>query len=127
MSDKPTETGATGSQLGPGVVMAPAVDVYEDESGIRLFADLPGVGKETLRIRVEGDTLLIEGNIDPGLTGDREPVYTEVRGSHYRRSFSLSRELATDQIEADLKDGVLRVRIPKARETETRRIEVRVG
>jgi HSP20 family molecular chaperone IbpA len=107
--------------------MAPAVDVYEDGSGIRLLADLPGVSKDTLRIRVEGDTLLIEGDRETGATGDREPAYAEVRGTHYRRSFSLSRELATDQIEAVLKDGVLRVRIPKVRESAPRRIEVQVG
>lgn len=123
MSDKPTAE----SQTAGGVTLAPAVDVYEDESGIRLFADLPGVSKEGLRVRVDGDTLLIEGDIATGLAADREPVYAEVRGTHYRRSFTLSRELATDQIEAVLKDGVLRVRIPKVRESAPRRIEVRVG
>ncbi len=123
MSDKPT----TESQAASGVPMAPAVDVYEDESGIRLFADLPGVSKETLRVRVDGDTLLIEGDIETGLAADREPVYAEIRGTHYRRSFTLSRELATEQIEAVLKDGVLRVRIPKARQSAPRRIEVRVS
>lgn len=122
MSDKPTAE----SQTANGVTLAPAVDVFEDESGIRLFADLPGVSKDRLRVRVDGDTLLIEGDMEAGLAAARETVYAEVRGTHYRRSFTLSRELATDQIEAVLKDGVLRVRIGKAREGAPRRIEVRV-
>jgi HSP20 family molecular chaperone IbpA len=54
-------------------------------------------------------------------------VYTEVRGVRYRRSFTLSRELARDRIDAALKDGVLTVRIPKAQHAQPRRIEVRVG
>jgi HSP20 family protein len=127
MSDKSTETASREAKLGTAPVMAPPVDVYEDDSGILLFADMPGVSKESLSIRVDGDTLLIEGDIEGALGAEAEPAYAEVRGAHYRRSFSLSRELAKDRIDAVLKDGVLRVQIPKAQSTQPRRIEVRVG
>ncbi len=127
MSDKATEAASREAKLGMAPVMAPPVDVYEDDSGILLFADMPGVSKESLSIRVDGDTLLIEGDIESALGGEAEPAYAEVRGTHYRRSFSLSRELAKDRIDAVLKDGVLRVKLPKAQSTQPRRIEVRVG
>lgn len=127
MTEKSNERAASETKVGSTLVMAPPVDVYEDESGITLYADMPGVSKESLNVRVDGDTLLIEGETDVSLAANLEPVYVEVRGSHYRRSFTLSRELARDQIDARLEDGVLVLRIPKARQAQPQRIQVRVG
>lgn len=127
MTERSQKSAPAEARVGSALVMAPPVDVYEDESGITLYADLPGVSKDTLGVNVDGDTLLIEGDLDVSLAADLEPLYVEVRGSHYRRSFTLSRELARDQIDAVLKDGVLVVRIPKAREAQPRRIQVRIG
>jgi len=56
-----------------------------------------------------------------------EPVYAEVRLPRYRRSFALSRELDASRIEANLKDGVLTLRIPKQAHAQPRRISVKVG
>ena len=107
--------------------VVPPVDVFEDESGITLLADLPGVSRERLGVRVDGDTLLIEGSAEvPGPQG-LELVYGEARVPAFRREFTLSRELDTSRIDAQLKDGVLRRAIPKAEEARPRRIEVRVG
>ena len=107
--------------------VVPPVDVFEDESGITLLADLPGVSRERLGVRVDGDTLLIEGSAEvPGPQG-LELVYGEARVPAFRREFTLSRELDTSRIDAQLKDGVLRLAIPKAEDARPRRIEVRVG
>src|SRR5436190_3113344 len=92
----------------------PRVDVYEDESGITLLADLPGVPRDNLELKVEGDTLWVEGVVQPNTPEGLEAVYAEVRVPRFRRSFSLSRELDTQRIDANLKDGVLTLRIPKA-------------
>jgi len=105
----------------------PAVDVFEDASGITLLADMPGVPKEQLELKVEGDTLSIEGSVHSHTPDGLEAVYAEVRVPRYRRSFTLSRELDTGRIEANLKDGVLRLRIPKAAHAQPRRIEVQAG
>jgi HSP20 family protein len=102
----------------------PAVDVFEDETGITLLADMPGVPKDKLELKVEGDALLIEGSVQPFTPEGLEPVYAEVRIPRYRRSFSLSRELDTVRIEANLKDGVLKLRIPKQAHAQPRRIAV---
>jgi HSP20 family protein len=102
----------------------PAVDVYEDETGITLLADMPGVPKDKLELKVEGDALLIEGSVQPLTPEGLEAVYAEVRTARYRRSFSLSRELDTARIEANLKDGVLKLRIPKQAHAQPRRIAV---
>jgi len=105
----------------------PAVDVFEDAGGITLLADLPGVQKDQLELKVEGDALLIEGAVRPLTPEGLEAVYAEVRVPRYRRSFTLSRELDTARIEANLKDGVLTLRIPKQAHAQPRRIAVSAG
>jgi len=111
----------------PAPHVIPPVDVFEDESGITLLADLPGVSRERLGVRVDGDSLQIEGTVDVAGPKDMEIVYGEAQVPAYRREFTLSRELDASRIEAQLKDGVLRLTIPKAEEARPRRIEVRVG
>lgn len=102
----------------------PAVDVYEDESGITVLADMPGVPKDALEIKVEGDALLIEGAVQPATPDGLEAVYAELRTGRFRRTFTLSRELDTARIDAGLKDGVLTLRIPKTAQAQPRRINV---
>ena len=105
----------------------PAVDVFEDASGITLLADMPGVPKDLLELKIEGDALLIEGGVQALTPEGLEAVYAEVRVPRYRRSFTLSRELDTARIEAILKDGVLMLRIPKQAHAQPRRIAVSAG
>lgn len=104
--------------------LVPRVDVLEDDSGITLLADLPGVPRDRLELRVESDTLFIEAEVAPLTPEGLEPVYAEVRVPRYRRSFALSRELDAERIEASLRDGVLTLRIPKQEHARPRRIEV---
>ena len=105
----------------------PPVDIFEDATGITLQADMPGVSKARLNVRVDRDTLSIEGDTDIPMQEGMAALYADVRSSHYQRSFSLSRELNTDKIEASLKDGVVTLRIPKREELQPRKIEVRTG
>jgi HSP20 family protein len=103
----------------------PAVDVVEDDSGITLMADLPGVSNDKLTLRVDGETLLIEGELAVDLPEGMEATYAEVQVPRYRRAFTVSRDLDTSKCEAALKDGVLKLRIPKAEHAQPRRIEVK--
>ena len=105
----------------------PAVDVFEDDAGITLLADMPGVPKDRLELKVEGDTLSIEGQVVPQTPEGLEAVYAEVRIPRYRRTFTLSRELDASKVDASLKDGVLTLRIPKQAHAQPRRIEVQAG
>ena len=105
--------------------MRPPVDVFEDADGLTLLADLPGVSKERLNIRVERDTLIVEGDVQITLPDQMQAVYADIRSTHYQRRFALSDELDSGSIEASLRDGVLTLRIPKRAETKPRRIDVR--
>jgi HSP20 family protein len=109
------------------IAIVPPVDIVEDETGFTLTADLPGVSKDRLGVKINGDNLLIEGEVATPVPQGMELVYAELRTPYYRRSFTLSRELDASKIEAKLNDGVLKLRIPKAEEAKPRRIEVKVG
>jgi len=106
-------------------VLRPPVDIYETGEGIVLHADMPGVSKERLSLRVEGNNLLVEGSIGIAPQEQMTALYADVRSTLYRRSFALSQELEADKIDANLKDGLLTVRIPKRAELRPRRIEVK--
>ena len=105
----------------------PPVDIFEDETGFTVIADMPGVSRDRLGVRVDGDSLVIEGSASAPVEGEMAMIYGEVLNPHYRRSFTLSRELDPGKIEARLANGVLRLSIPKAEEAKPRRIEVAVG
>lgn len=105
----------------------PPVDIFEDESGFTVIADLPGVSKERLTVRVDGDSLVIEGAASAPVGDDMTLLYGEVLNPLYRRSFTLSRELDAGKIEAKLESGVLRLAIPRAEEAKPRRIQVAVA
>jgi HSP20 family molecular chaperone IbpA len=119
-------TGVQPRERGPEVVLRPPVDIYEDADGITLMADMPGVSRDRLTIEVDKDMLLVEGDARIDMPEGMEALYADVRSTRYRRSFTLSGELETGQIDASLKDGVLSVRIAKRAEVRPRKIEVRV-
>ena len=108
-------------------VLVPPVDVVEDEKGLTLSADLPGVPREKLSVHVDGDTLVIEGEMALDMPKDLEATHAEVTLPRYRRVFALSRELDPQKLTAGLKNGVLKLRIEKASHAVPRRIEVQPG
>ncbi|MBP6899203.1 MAG: Hsp20/alpha crystallin family protein [Burkholderiaceae bacterium] len=123
----PATTSSTRPETPPEAALLPPVDVIEDATGITLYADLPGVPRDQVSLRVDGDQLTLEGQMvlpDPqGLT----PHHAEVGLNRYRRSFTLSKELDAERVSAEMTHGVLRVRIPKAERAQPRRISVQVG
>jgi HSP20 family protein len=124
---RPNEAPANPAAARPAAALQPPVDVIEDASGITLYADLPGVPRDKLQLRIEGDQLTLEGEIEGAVTQGMESVHAEVTLPRYRRTFTLSKELDATQVNAELAQGVLRVRIPKAAHAQPRRIEVQVG
>ena len=107
--------------------LLPPVDVIEDASGITLYADMPGVPRDRLQLDVDGDQLRLEGEVVLPLPEGMTPSHAEVQLSRYRRTFTLSKELDPARINAELAQGVLRVRIPKAEHAQPRKITVQVG
>jgi len=107
--------------------LLPPVDIVEDQNGITVKADLPGVSRENLSISVDGETLTVEGAVALGESQKMEAVYAEVRVARYRRSFVLGRDLDTERIDAAMKNGVLTLRVPKREQAKPRRIPVKAA
>ena len=104
--------------------VSPAVDIFEDAGGITLLADMPGVSRDRLDVKIDGDTLSVEGRVELEGQAQMRALWAEVDVPRYRRTFTLSRELDASRIEANLKDGVLTLRVPKQAHAQPRRIEV---
>ena len=107
--------------------LMPPVNVFEDAAGITLYADLPGVPRDRLNLQVEADTLTIEGEVSLDTPEGMEATHAEIGLPRYRRAFTLSKELDSEKVSAELRNGVLKLRIPKAEHAQPRRIEVKVG
>jgi HSP20 family protein len=112
----------------PDAVLRPNGDIFEKEDGITILLDMPGVSKDRLEINTDRNSLVVEGEVEIDVPKDTESLYADIRSTRYRRAFSLSGEqLDTDGVQASMKDGVLRIHIPRREEMRPRRIEVKAG
>lgn len=114
----------TDTSRADGAALMPPVNVVEDAQGITLYADLPGVPKDKLDLQIEADTVTIEGELHLDVPEGLEVTHAEVGMPHFRRVFTLSKELDASKISAELANGVLTLRIPKAEHAQPRRIPV---
>ncbi len=107
---------------------APAVDIYEGENELVVKADLPDVKPEELDIRVANNILTIRGERKFEKKVD-EKNYLRVERAYgsFARSFSLANTVNTDAIQADYKDGVLTLSVPKREEAKPKQIKVNVS
>jgi HSP20 family protein len=104
---------------------APPVDIFEDEDGLVVLADLPGVASEGLDVRVEQRILTITAHAQPAPSGTA--LHREFELTNFFRQFQLPEEVDTARIQAELKQGVLTLRLPRAPKEQPRRVEVRAG
>ena len=108
----------------PGRYFVPPADVFETDDALTIILEMPGVEKNDLSIALEDDTLRVEGKIDFSKYQGMDPVYTEYIVGHYARGFTLSGKIDRDAITAQLDDGVLTLKLPKAKESMPRRIVI---
>ena len=102
--------------------ITPRVDIYETDKTYVLIADMPGVPPDGLEVVAEGDELIVRGRVErPAQT----PDYQEFELGDYYRAFSLTEDLDAGGITATLRDGVLRIEIPKSPRMQPKKIPVR--
>lgn len=107
-----------------GVLVAPAVDIFESDKVITLLADMPGVAPEQLEIDLNEGVLTITGRTAGKPAAGEEYVLREYQPATYQRKFTLSQSVDQDKIEARLDDGVLRLQLPKVEKAQPRKIQV---
>jgi len=105
--------------------LVPPVDIFEFPEGLAVVVDLPGVDKDTVHVHVENNTLTIKGSGACHAPGDT--LYREFNLMNYFRQFQLGEKIDQEKIAADMKNGVLTVRLPKAEEAKPKKIAVKVS
>ena len=121
------EAPAKGERVRPGRVFLPAVDIFETPEALTLVADMPGVPNDKVTIDVKDNHLTINGEIIPPLAEGETMALQEYYTGDYQREFQLGSQIDQARIEASMKDGVLRLLLPKAEKAKPRKIEVKVG
>jgi len=108
-------------------LFTPRVDIRETESDVVLVADMPGVDESSVSIDLEGSELAVRGTFVPKAPDGYSLTYQEYGSGDYERTFTLGDTIDRNAIEAVVKDGVLRLTLPKAKEAQPRRIAVKAG
>jgi len=109
----------------PGLVFTPDVDIFETDQALTLLADMPGVRPDSLTIDLRDDTLTIKGETSAIKGPNEEPLLSEYETGTYYRQFSLSEIIDQKKIDAQLKNGVLRLTLPKVEKAAPRKIMVK--
>jgi len=121
------ELSTPAEQTRPGPVFAPAVDIFESPNALTLVADMPGVTAKNLKIDLRDGILTLSATVDAPLRPQEEVLLREYESGAYFRQFTLSDAIDQAKIEANLKDGVLRLLLPKVEAVKPRQITVKAG
>jgi HSP20 family protein len=122
-----TEVATPAELTKPGLVFTPAVDIFETEQEITLLADMPGVKAGDLSIDLHKNVLTLNGEVHPLACADEVDVIREYQSGKYYRQFTLSQIIDQEKINAELKDGVLRLKLPKVKAATPRKISVQTA
>ena len=117
------EVESSGEMTREGSYFVPNVDIFEDENQLVLLADMPGVDKDGVEIDLEDGQLRIQGKVSGDVPGDY--VISEYSIGDYTRTFALSNVIDQENIQASMKNGVLRVVLPKSDVSKPRKISVK--
>jgi HSP20 family molecular chaperone IbpA len=119
------EVTAPAEQTRPGLVFTPAVDIFETDKEITLLADMPGVKAADLNIDLHENVLSLDGEVKSPEGDGEVDIIREYRTGKYYRQFTLSQVIDQAKIDAEMKDGVLRLRLPKVEAATPRKIAVK--
>jgi len=114
-------------QTRPGLVFTPDVDIFETARNITLLADMPGVKADDLTIDLRENVLTLDGEVKKPEAENEVDVFREYRTGKYYRQFNLSELIDQAKIDAELKDGVLRLTLPKVEAAKPRQISVKAA
>lgn len=120
-ASSPVETERTTARK----VFIPRVDICETKDAIVLLADVPGVDEKSIDITLEKSVLTLLGRVEPETHEGYRAGHVEYEAGDYERAFTLSDEIDRDRIEASVKNGVLKLTLPKAEPVKLRKINVK--
>ena len=119
-----TENTAATERIRNVKTFLPRVDIYETKDALYLIADMPGVDEQTVDVELEKNILTITGRVENGRLKDYSLVFSEYEVGDYERTFTLSDEIDKDKIKATVRQGVLRLELPKAEKVKPKKIKI---
>ncbi len=108
----------------PGRYYEPATDIYETPEALVVVMEMPGVDRQHIDVRLEENTLSVEGRVDLENYRGYRPVYTEYNVGHFARRFVISSRIDGQGISASFRDGVLTLTLPKVKEAIPRKVPI---
>jgi HSP20 family molecular chaperone IbpA len=122
---KEAETPEKGERTRERRVYTPAVDIIERKDDIIVIADMPGVDETSVDIMIEKNVLTLYGKVEADIPEKHVLYLSEYGIGDYQRVFTLTDEVDREKIQATVKNGVLRIVLPKAEAVKTRKIAVK--
>lgn len=121
-----TKNGTPATTIAKNVLrVRPVIDLIEQNDGYLMLVEMPGVDAEHVEVSVEQNVLSIKGTAELTVPEGYVPVAGEVRTRVYERSFQFSNEIDRDGIDAEMKNGILRLQLPKSKRARRTNISVR--
>ncbi|MGE4264474.1 MAG: Hsp20/alpha crystallin family protein [Desulfovibrio sp.] len=124
---KPEGTAEARTEVKPLPRVSPATDILEREDGFYIFMDIPGVRREDLKIDINENELLVTGRALQGASEKETFLEVQFGPGEYVRAVSLSDRVDRENISANLKDGVLTIRLPRLEKAASRRIPIQTA
>ena len=127
MAKSQSQEGNVTESTRAGACFRPNVDILERPDELLVLADMPGVDENTVDIELEKNVLTITGRVENGHVKDAAMMYSEYEIGDYERVFTLSDRIDRDKIVATVKNGVLRLELPKAEEVKPKKIAIKAA
>lgn len=105
----------------------PRTDIAETPDGVTLAIEMPGVPADGVDVTLENRVLTIRGQSGTGAPDNLQPVHAEYAPGDFERAFTLSEDFDSDRIEAEMKNGVLTLRLPRAEAAKPQKIKVKAS
>ena len=121
------EVSTPAEQTKPGPVFTPNVDIFETNRAIIMLAEIPGVKAADLSIDLRDDILTLTGDVKPLNRPEEEDILIEYQFGRFYRQFTLAEAIDQSKIDAVLKNGILRLTLPKVEKVMPRQISVKAG
>jgi HSP20 family molecular chaperone IbpA len=105
--------------------MTPLVDIYENDDEILLHAEMPGVKKEDISVNIDNGSLTLSGLRTIARDGAND--WEEFGDVEFQRAFSVPQTIDVNKVQAELKDGILALHLPKSEAAKPRMVDIKAG
>jgi HSP20 family protein len=127
MTDQTVTTGSGAESASEAPTFAPPIDIVETKDAVIMLLDIPGADPDSVDVALERQELRVTAHSATSTPPGYTLMHAEYRDGSYERAFTLSEQIEGEHVDATFKDGVLRLTLPKASQSQARKIEVKAA